>query len=61
MILAAIALFLTVSFSLSAGVVGVATYHTLKARDIDAGIVGIVATAGMVGCAVAALSILVTL
>ncbi len=52
---------LTLAFGASASVAGLATFYSIRARDIDAGIVGVIVTGGLAIAAVCAGSILVTL
>lgn len=61
MIVFALVFCVAASFGISATVVGLATFHTLRARDIDAGIVGIIVTSGLAIAALCAGSILITL
>lgn len=57
----AILFLLTLAFGASASVAGWATVASIRARDIDAGIVGIIVTSGLAIAAVCAGSILVAL
>ncbi len=52
---------LTLAFGASASVAGWATVASIRARDIDAGIVGVIVTGGLAIAAVCSGSIMVTL